>query len=279
MPFPSSRAGKFAVFYHSYSHAAILYEVQAAVGAVLFRFKSESASLPRMLFKPFEHIPNAKRMLEEWPKWPDKDHNDAFQHVGLCAVSSCLASDSEAPVLGSFLKGYHIGDGVFLDKLLPDILVSSGVPKGKSLEVSKSIISLAVKHGLDTSRFSGLGGKACPSGRAGHYLQIFVRRDLVDRYVYPSHPMGRPDENRFSMPDSKGGSSKPFRQHLERGDVEIKGQVRITINPDAFFWARCVRMFTYSADKKFAAQRVAFQKDVTNALASILNVRSAFAFL
>lgn len=83
--------GEFAVFYHSYSFAgasrlcsslhasaraaareradaeervetratvlarrtALLYEVQAAVAAVLFRFKSKYSSLPRLLVKPF----------------------------------------------------------------------------------------------------------------------------------------------------------------------------------------------------------------------------------
>lgn len=40
--------GEYAVFYHSYSFAALLYEVQAAVAAVLFRFKSNFASLPRV---------------------------------------------------------------------------------------------------------------------------------------------------------------------------------------------------------------------------------------
>jgi len=76
-------AGEWVVFYHSYSAAALLYEVQAAVASVLFRFKSRFATLPRLLYKPFEHIPNAARMLEEFPKWPDRDHNPAFRSVGL----------------------------------------------------------------------------------------------------------------------------------------------------------------------------------------------------
>ena len=65
-------AGKYAVFYHSYCHAALLYEVQAAVAAVLFRYKSEWPRVPRLIYKPFEHIPNAQRMLQEFPKWPTR---------------------------------------------------------------------------------------------------------------------------------------------------------------------------------------------------------------
>ncbi|CAE7597440.1 trip12 [Symbiodinium natans] len=76
--------GEWVVFYHSYSSAALLYEVQAAVAAVLFRFKAEFAALPRILCAPFHHIPTAERMLEEFPHWPDQDHNQAFRLVGLC---------------------------------------------------------------------------------------------------------------------------------------------------------------------------------------------------
>ena len=33
--------GEWAAFYHSYSFAALIYEVHAAVGSVLFRFRSK----------------------------------------------------------------------------------------------------------------------------------------------------------------------------------------------------------------------------------------------
>eukprot|EP00971_Amphidinium_carterae_P091484 1811265-Amphidinium_carterae.1 len=45
---------EWAVFYHSYSHAALLYEVHAAVASVLFGFKSELAPLPRILMHEFK---------------------------------------------------------------------------------------------------------------------------------------------------------------------------------------------------------------------------------
>merc|ERR1712125_49925 len=112
-------SGEWVVFYHSYSCAAILYEVQAAVGSVLFRFKAEFAGLPRILAHGFKKIPDAPTMLEEFPKWPDQDHNPAFKAVGLCATSSLLAHDSEAPAKSVFLMGYSVGSltGV-LEKLL-----------------------------------------------------------------------------------------------------------------------------------------------------------------
>merc|ERR1719231_316883 len=46
--------GEWAVFYHSYSFAALIYEVHAAVGAVLFRFRSQFATLPRIIVHEFE---------------------------------------------------------------------------------------------------------------------------------------------------------------------------------------------------------------------------------
>ena len=49
------------------------------------------------------------------------------------------------------------------------------------------IVALSEKHGLDVSQF---GGKRCASGRAGHMLQIFVKRNLVDRYLYAALPYG-----------------------------------------------------------------------------------------
>merc|ERR1719387_1726425 len=45
--------GEWAAFYHSYSFAALLYEVNAAVAAVLFRFHSQLATLPRLLVHQF----------------------------------------------------------------------------------------------------------------------------------------------------------------------------------------------------------------------------------
>merc|ERR1711971_839409 len=116
--------------------AAILYEVQAAVASVLFRFKAEFAGLPRILCHGFKHIPNAKRMLEEFPKWKDQDHNPAFKAVGLCATSSLLAPDAEAPATQVFLMGYSVGN---LKGVLEKLLGSCGVPKPKINATAKSI--------------------------------------------------------------------------------------------------------------------------------------------
>lgn len=246
--------GEWVVFYHSYSAAAILYEVQAAVGSVLFRFKAEFAGLPRILAHGFKHIPNAKRMLEEFPKWKDRDHNPAFKAVGLCGTSSLLAPDSEAPATSVFLAGYSVGS---LAGVLQKLLGSVGVPKAKIEKLAKDIIALSVKHGLDTSGIPG--GKKCKSGRSGHMLQIFLRRELCDEFVYPAFPYGVPDKKR----------DLPFSKYLAEKDG-IEGQVRITLNPDVFLRAAYARMFTYSADPTYHANRPKFIKELVELLEPIL---------
>eukprot|EP00913_Durusdinium_trenchii_P028900 g27097.t1 len=128
--------GEWVVFYHSYSSAALLYEVQAAVASVLFRFKAEFASLPRLLCAPFHHIPTAKRMLEEFP-------NDfACHRLFQGGTSSLLAHDSEAPAKSVFLAGYSVGP---LKGVLEKLLGSCGVPAGKVKGLATEIIKLAVK--------------------------------------------------------------------------------------------------------------------------------------
>eukprot|EP00747_Dinoflagellata_sp_TGD_P164384 gnl/TRDRNA2_/TRDRNA2_184258_c0_seq1.p1 gnl/TRDRNA2_/TRDRNA2_184258_c0~~gnl/TRDRNA2_/TRDRNA2_184258_c0_seq1.p1 ORF type:complete len:587 (+),score=135.61 gnl/TRDRNA2_/TRDRNA2_184258_c0_seq1:202-1761(+) len=247
--------GEWVVFYHSYSCAAILYEVQAAVAAVLFRFKAEFAGLPRILARGFKHIPDAKRMLEEFPKWKDRDHNPAFKAVGLCATSSLLAPDSEAPAKSVFLMGYSVG---CLKGVLEKLLESCGVPKGKVNALAKSIVALAAKHGLDTCGIPG--GKKCKSGRSGHMLQIFMRREIVDKYVYPAFPYGVPDKKR-----------DPLSKYLADGTKGmIEGQVRITLNPDVFLRTPLARMFTFSADPTYHENRPAFIEDLIGQLKPIL---------
>eukprot|EP00927_Polykrikos_kofoidii_P012856 TRINITY_DN1557_c0_g1_i1.p1 TRINITY_DN1557_c0_g1~~TRINITY_DN1557_c0_g1_i1.p1 ORF type:complete len:558 (+),score=108.34 TRINITY_DN1557_c0_g1_i1:98-1771(+) len=246
--------GEWVVFYHSYSCAAILYEIQAAVGSVLFRFKAEFAGLPRILAHGFKHIPNAARMLEEFPKWKDQDHNKAFKAVGLCATSSLLAPDSEAPAKSVFLMGYSVGN---LKGVMETLLEKCGVPKPKVKGLAKDILGLADKHGLDTCGIPG--GKKCKSGRSGHMLQIFLRRELVDKYVYPALPFGVPDPPR----------DLPLSKYLE-DNVPIEGQVRITLNPDVFLRATYARMFTFSADPTYHENRPEFISELVGLLEPIL---------
>ena len=246
--------GEWAVLYHSYSFAALLYEVQAAVAAVLFRFKSEYATLPRLLKEPFLELPDADALMAIFPKFKDRDHNPKFRAVGLSGTSSLLANDSEAPPKNIFLHGYSCSDLSFVG-VLENLLVSCGVPVAMKSTMSKDIIALSAKYGLDVSQFKG---PKCKSGRAGHMLQIFVKRNLVDKYVYGALPFGVPDKKRPQL-----------SKYLE-GDGPIEGQVRIVANPSVFMRGNAVRMYVYSADPTFHGNRPTFQQELTKMLEPVI---------
>ena len=256
--------GEWAVFYHSYSLAAVLYEVQAAVAAVLFRFKSEYATLPRLLKEPYGDLPDAEHLLKLFPKLKVRDHDPRYRAVAICGTSSILAYDSEAPPLRCFLCGYSCADLSFFG-VLENLLGSCGVPTHCKKPLAHQIVDLCAKHGLDASQF---GGKPCKSGRAGHLLQIFMKRTLVKTYVYGAFPFGVPDKKRLDL-----------EAYLE-GPGPIEGQVRIVCNPSVFMRGNAVRMYVYSADPSFHANRPLFQKELTALLDPIIgcpSVRTAAA--
>ena len=99
--------------------------------------------------------------------------------MAICGTTSLCAQDPEATPKDCFLSGYSCDDLSFV-KLLEGLLGSCGIPKSKVKPLSKKIIALSEKHGLDCRKFEG---KACESNRPGHLLQIFVKRTIVDKYV------------------------------------------------------------------------------------------------
>lgn len=252
--------GEWVVFYHSYSHAALLYEVQAAIAAVLFRFKGIYASLPRLMRGCFSDIPDAPSMMKEFPSWPDQDHNPRFKSVGICATCSLLAGDSEAPPTQVFLGGYSVG--ALSITIVEGMFTDCGVTAAEAKKLGKDILGLAEKYGLHVGAF---GSKASGSGLAGHLLQIFMKRHLVDKYAYSSLPYGVPDPGRHPLGEYLGTSGKP----------RIQGQARIVVHPSAFLQASKVRMFAYSADKTFHDNRVKFQEEIADLLNPILGSEEA----
>jgi len=252
--------GEWATFYHSYNHAALIYEVQAAIAAVLFRFRSAYSPLPRLMRGCFGDIPDAPSMRAEFPTWPDQDHNSRFKAVGICATTSLLATDPEATPTAVFLHGYAVG--ALSITIIEGLLTDCGVALAEAKRLTGKIVGLAEKYGLHVGAF---GGKASKSGLSGHLLQIFMKRHLVDKYAYASLPMGVPDVSR-----------DPIGLHLMTcGKPHIQGQVRIVVHPAAFLQASKVRMFVYSADEEFHRNRGTFQELVTALLNPVLGSREA----
>jgi len=250
--------GEWAVFYHSYSFAALIYEVQAAVGSVLFRFRSQYAPLPRILVKDFAEIPNAPILADRFQKEfanNKRDHHPSFRRVAVSVMCSLSSTGPEACTAMVFIAGYSCKDLSFRS-VLENLLESCYVPKAKVKELAELIIRLSEKHGLDVSQF---GGKPCQSGKAGHLLQIFVKRPLVDHLVYAAKPYGPIDEARM-----------PISKWMDSNESFQVGQARVVAHPKYFMRADSVRMYIASADPTFHANRKEFQRELVNLLSMIL---------
>mmetsp|Transcript_45036 Transcript_45036/g.104320 ORF Transcript_45036/g.104320 Transcript_45036/m.104320 type:complete len:558 (+) Transcript_45036:167-1840(+) len=249
---------EWAVFYHSYSYAALIYEVHAAVGAVLFRYRSQFAPLPRLLVREFDDMPDVATLQRKFnSKWisNNRDHDPGYRTVAVSVMCSLVAKGPEASPPVVFTEGYSCKDLSFR-KVLDKLLESCYVPKGKIKAVGDSVVKLAETHGLDVSQF---GGKACKSGKPGHLLQIFIRRQLVDTLVYAAKPYGYIDEERM-----------PISDWLNSNDKKDFGQARILCHPKYFLKANIVRQYIASADPTFHNSRQAFQTELTGLLKDIL---------
>jgi len=250
--------GEWAVFYHSYSFAALIYEVHAAVGSVLFRFRSQYGPLPRILVHEFKETPEIsflmKRFNEEFAE-NKRDHHPDFRRVGLSVMCSLASTGPEACVAMVFIAGYSCKDLSFRG-VLENLLESCYVPRVKVRKLADEIIAMSEKHGLDVSQF---GGKACQSGKAGHLMQLFIKRKLVDKLVYAAKPYGPVDDERM-----------PISKWLDSNSSTQVGQARVLAHPKYFMQANCVRMFVASADPTFHRNRQAFQNELIQKLSLIL---------
>jgi len=252
----------WAVFYHLYIYPAPMYEVNAAVGRVLFRFRSKFASLPRILLHTFEKYPDAPTLEKAFPDFGSKrDHHVDFRQVGISAMCSLVATGPEANIAAGFNSGYGCGD-VDYRGLLDRLLMDCGVPEDKVKAFGDSVIALCKKHGLDTSQFPG--GSPCASGKPGHLMQIFLREDMIDELTYSALPYGVPDASR-----------KPIMKWVESGASTQTGQVRIVTHPAKFMRSTKVHLHVASADPTFHANRAAFQDELTVLLAGVIGFKEA----
>jgi hypothetical protein len=140
-------------------------------------------------------------------------------------------------------------------------LKTCSVPSSKIDQVIQDIVVLSEKHGLDVSSFNG---KHCKSKQPGHLLQICIRRDIVDKLVYASQPVGHPDEAR-----------QPMSRWIDSNSSKAYGQARILARPEYFMEPDAVRLHTVSADPKFHLNRESFQKELTELLSLILGDASS----
>lgn len=253
--------GEYAVFYHSYSHAAPLYEVNAAIAASLFRFRSDCASLPRLLARDFAETPGVEvlmeKMVNEW-QGQRKDHITDFRRLAISAMCSLVATGPECCLQVCFRCGYSC-KRVDFGGALELTLAACGVPADSITTLATEIVELSHRFSLDTSQFLSHGGQSCASESPGHILQLFVHRSLLDKLCYPAIPYGEVDRERL-----------PFSQWVS-GDTSFSvGQARLLAHPGYFLRRRSVRMFLISADESFQSNRKQFQAELARLLSSFL---------
>jgi hypothetical protein len=267
--------GEWAMFYHSYSTSALIYEVQAAIAAVLFGFRSQNGALPRILVS--KELPNAlalQRLLTDkaakkgMQQCDEENHDGSEEYtaLGLSAMLSLLATGPEASPTTDFSKGYASSwEGASWDPdlsaALNKLLRTCSVPSSKIEKVIQDIIKLSEKHGLDVSSFNG---QPCKSKQPGHLLQMCIRRDVVEKLAYASLPFGYPDESR-----------QPMSRYMDGNSSFAYGQARVLARPEYFLEPDAVRLHTVSADPKFHANRETYQKELTELLSLILGDASS----
>eukprot|EP01105_Mastigella_eilhardi_P015374 TRINITY_DN3511_c0_g1_i6.p1 TRINITY_DN3511_c0_g1~~TRINITY_DN3511_c0_g1_i6.p1 ORF type:complete len:591 (+),score=130.17 TRINITY_DN3511_c0_g1_i6:364-2136(+) len=268
------------VFYHSYSFALLLYEVQAELARTMYELPEDFAPLPRLLHSPFHGKPTLEMLMDEFKSMHGQDHDPRFRALAISVSCSLFAPGSEAPPISCFCSGYSCSDLSFRG-LLTGLLKTCKVEDPETL--TDRIIEVGNKFHLPTAPFVsrpaapyglfagvGGGGELAP----GSMLQIFVHKDFVDSIAYASQPMGVP---------VKG--VKVLSKHLDEGHSE--GQARLFMHPAVFVDPSKARLYHYSAnpllcsmDTTLDGTRGKFVQDLRRALAPILgnyhNLKQAF---
>ena len=247
----------FFVFYHSYSHAHIIYELNSALAPLAYNVSSDFAPLPRLMLGPFADMPELSMLIEGFKGMKSKDHDSKYRSLAISVSTSLFSSSSEAPPTTVFTSGYSCTDLNFRS-IIEMCLRNCNVPPQRVPSLTDAIINVGKKHGLDMSAYSGAGGMFAPYGGVGassknfgHMLQIFVRKDYIDDVAYSSHPYGV-------------HTGKLLSDCLSRGDVN--GQARIFMNPELFTDTTKTHIFYYCSNPQFFNKRKAFVQDLRNVL-------------
>eukprot|EP00929_Paragymnodinium_shiwhaense_P097364 TRINITY_DN59078_c0_g1_i1.p1 TRINITY_DN59078_c0_g1~~TRINITY_DN59078_c0_g1_i1.p1 ORF type:complete len:512 (-),score=67.12 TRINITY_DN59078_c0_g1_i1:268-1803(-) len=248
----------YAVCYHSYSHAALLYEVQAAIASVLFGFDAKYATLPKLLIDDFKSFPDVSALLGTFNAEmlaDKKDQDPRFSAVAIPAMCSLVATGPECCVPAAFSEDYSCKDMSYRVRL-EDLLQSCYISKDEAGPLANKIVALAEQRGLDVSSY---GGAACRSGKPGHLLQIFIKRTLLDKLAYASLPYGSVD-----------GERMPLSEYMAGDNDFSQGQVRILAHPKHFLDMTDARLFVTSADGDFLCSRQVFQAELSRLLSIFL---------
>jgi hypothetical protein len=250
--------GEWAVFYHSYTEAALLYEVNASIADVLFKFPARYAPLPRIKIHSFASMPDApslKQRFEAEFAANKRDHDEEYREVAISTMCSLVSTGPEVSTPVVFVGGYeHSDDRVAFKQALENLLAclrsrQDGALQKEVKKLVQNILGVAERYNLDARSF---GGKTPEQIQTGHLLQIFIRRTELDRLVYASEPWGHVDAPR-----------EPISNWLASDSNTSWGQARIVAHPEAFCDTERVKLFVASASPAFSWKRGNFQTELT----------------
>lgn len=236
------------VFYHSYSHAALLYEVQAVIAAALYADLPQIiAPLARLLRAPFSRRPKLANLINDFNRgaFSQQDHHAEFRELAISASMSLFGGATEAPPLQCFNQGYSCADLNFRG-LLQKLLCSIGGYRDKHDLNLNSLIDVLIgigdRFGLPVQMYRRVPRSMHVAGNKlyGHMLQIFVHRECVDNYAYASQPYGIPVPNVSSI--LAYASCSP-----------VCGQARIFMDPNLFTDKQRACAFHYCAWPEFCS--------------------------
>eukprot|EP00971_Amphidinium_carterae_P227333 4509020-Amphidinium_carterae.1 len=227
---------EFVCFYHSYSFASIMYEVQSIVAQHLYNLPGDFAPLPRLMLAgvPKDACMDIKGLQAKG----GQDHDANFRALGLSVSCSLFASGSEAPPLNCFQAGYSCNDLSFRGLLVSFLQTCLQIKDKKYLEdLTDKVVAVGWKHRLPVGCFESKGGGGGQQDNlAGYMLQIFVHRSIAASFAYPSQPYGVPlkgvgDILNYTMVQGKAAD----------------GQARVLFHPPTFVNPTTARLFHYCA--------------------------------
>lgn len=259
------------VFYHSYSDAALVYEVQAEVARALYNLPDAFPPLTRLLRGPYRAVTSLSELQRLFSTVHGTDHNLQYRSLVICASNSIFDDrHTEAPPLMCFQQGYSVGGEFSYRQLLGDLLRCLGLPAVHLTAVLDELVTIGTKfrlpmrqYGSDNLNHHAYGPASSTS--TGHMLQIFVRKNASPSLAYASLPYGKPETSRGGLPMSIDEAT---------GRTPACGQARLFMNPQAFVEGSDTETFHYSAIRDLCSTEEA--RDLTRG-ALILELRRALA--
>ncbi len=232
---------EWIAFYHSYNYPCLIYDTQTVIAEILYNLPhSRNNFIPRLFRKTYNKFSDISAILSELSRADVNDHDKSIRAALLSVTCSILADDmqkSEMSICTYFKNGYSCQD-VDYYAILIRLLTSCGATKDQANTLLVQLLDVYKTHKIHEYYVPGRVPyilSAPPS--VGNIVQIFVRKDLVDRLVYDSKPYGKP-------------------AHMEQGSLASTidrtgqcdgGQARLLADPHYFMNPAQIKTFHYDS--------------------------------